>query len=168
MGTPFKQVKEFHRAFDPVEHKEVRALNKKTAEYRSGFKLEEIIEFLYAANSGEIKGFQESIDYLKETIDTEAKKIVNKKKEVEPLTDEVDALVDLLYFTYGSFVMMNVDPAPIFDIVHQANMGKIFPDGLPHYHETTGKVLKPDNWEEAFAPEPKIKAEIKRQIVKDN
>lgn len=168
MKTPFEQVKEFHQAFDPVKHQKVVALDKKTAEYRSSFKLEEIIEFLYAANSGDEEGFKESVDYLKETIDVEAKKVLEKKKSVEPLTDEVDALIDLLYFTYGSFVMMNIDPAPIFNLVHQANMGKIFPDGLPHYHEVTGKVLKPDNWEEEFAPEPKIKAEIKRQINQDN
>ncbi|MEG2937414.1 MAG: HAD family hydrolase, partial [Vagococcus sp.] len=130
---------------------------------RSGFKLEEIIEFLYAANNGDEKNFRESITYLKESLDAEAEKIIEKKKEVEPLVDEVDALIDLLYFTYGSFVMMNVDPTEVFNLVHQANMGKLFPDGKPRYHEVTGKVLKPENWEEDFAPERKIKKEIEKQ-----
>ncbi|MWO10827.1 HAD family hydrolase, partial [Escherichia coli] len=53
----------------------------------------------------------------------------------------------------------------IFEIVHQANMGKLFPDGKPHYHPVTNKVLKPDNWEEQCAPEPKIAKEIQRQIA---
>ncbi|MGX7025438.1 pyrophosphohydrolase domain-containing protein [Vagococcus hydrophili] len=162
--TPFNQVKEFHQHFDPIKHKGAKALTKEQAEFRSGFKLEEIIEFLYAANAGDEAGFNESINYLKETIDVEAKKVLEKKKEVEPLVDEVDGLIDLLYFTYGSFVMMDIDPTPIFNIVHQANMGKIFPDGKPHYHEVTGKVLKPDNWVKDFAPEGKIKEEITRQI----
>lgn len=161
--NPFEQVKEFHDHFDPNAHNEVMALDKKTAEYRSGFKLEEIIEFLYAANNGDEKSFRESISYLKESLDTECEKIIKKKKEVEPLVDEVDALIDLLYFTYGSFVMMNVDPTKIFDLVHQANMGKLFPDGKPRYHEITGKVMKPENWEEEFAPEKKIKKEIEKQ-----
>lgn len=164
MTTPFEEVKEFHAHFDPVSHDTVRALSKQEAEYRSGFKLEEMIEFLYAANGGNEKEFKESIAYLKETLDSETEKILEKNKSVEPLTDEVDALIDLLYFTYGSFVMMNVDPTPIFSMVHQANMGKLFPDGKPRYHEVTKKVLKPENWEEDYAPEPKIKAEIKRQI----
>lgn len=163
MKTPFEQVKEFHHHFDPIKHEKQQALTKEAAEYRSGFKLEEIIEFLYAANAGEKEGFKESVAYLKETLDKEAASILASEKQVEPLVDEVDALIDLLYFTYGSFVMMGVDPMPIFDIVHQANMGKLFPDGKPHYHEVTGKVLKPDNWAKDFAPEERIKKELGKQ-----
>ncbi len=37
----------------------------------------------------------------------------------------MDALIDTLYFTF-SFVLMGVDPERIFDIVHEANMGKVF------------------------------------------
>lgn len=164
--NPFEQVKEFHDNFDPNEHTSVQALDKKMAEYRSGFKLEEIIEFLYAANAGDETGFRDSISYLKKSLDSETEKIIASKKVVEPLVDEVDALIDLLYFTYGSFVMMNVDPTKIFNLVHQANMGKLFPDGKPRYHEITGKVLKPENWEEDFAPERKIEAELEKQKEK--
>lgn len=59
---------------------------------------------------------------------------------------------------------MGIDPDPIFSIVHQANMGKVFPDGKPRYRKTDGKVMKPASWEKDFAPEPKIRAEIERQI----
>lgn len=166
MTTPFEQVKEFHHHFDPVTHEKQNALSKEAAEYRSGFKLEEIIEFLYAANAGDEAGFKDSVNYLKETLDKEAESILASKKEVEPLVDEVDALIDLLYFTYGSFVMMGVDPMPIFDIVHQANMGKLFPDGKPRYHEVTGKVLKPENWARDYAPEERIEKELERQKSK--
>ena len=161
--NPFEQVKEFHKHFDPNEHSRVQALDKKVAEYRSGFKLEEIIEFLYAANAGDESHFRESISYLKDSLDSEVEKIIASKKQVEPLVDEVDALIDLLYFTYGSFVMMNVDPTEVFNLVHQANMGKLFPDGKPRYHEVTGKVLKPENWEKDFAPESKILKELEKQ-----
>lgn len=51
----------------------------------------------------------------------------------------IDALVDLLYVTYGSAVEMGVDLEPFFEEVHRANMGKIAaPDG--------GKSVKPDGW----------------------
>ena len=70
---------------------------------------------------------------------------------------------------------MGVDPERIFDIVHQANMGKIFPDGKAHFDPVTHKILKPDDWEEKYAPEPAIKRNcsassrlmsvIKREII---
>lgn len=82
------------------------------------------------------------------------------------MVDQVDALTDLLYLTYGSFVLMGVDPKPFFDTVHEANMGKIFPDGKAHFDPVTHKILKPSDWEERFAPEPHIKRELDRQIQK--
>ena len=81
----------------------------------------------------------------------------------DPLIAEVDALTDLLYFTYGSFALIGVDPQPIFEIVHRANMGKLFPDGKPRYHPVTNKVMKPEDWQQKYAPEPLIKEEIDRQ-----
>lgn len=81
----------------------------------------------------------------------------------DALISEVDALTDLLYFTYGSFALIGVDPQPIFEIVHRANMGKLFPDGKPRYHPVTNKVMKPEDWQENYAPEPLIKKELDRQ-----
>ena len=89
---------------------------------------------------------------------------MEKAEPVEdPLVAQVDALTDLLYFTYGSFALIGVDPKPIFEIVHQANMGKVFPDGKPRYHPVTNKVMKPDNWQADFAPESLIKKELDKQ-----
>lgn len=62
--------------------------------------------------------------------------------------------------------MLGVDPTRIFDIVHQANMGKLFPDGKPHYDPVTNKVLKPDNWQKDYAPEERIAKEINEQMKK--
>jgi predicted HAD superfamily Cof-like phosphohydrolase len=36
-------------------------------------------------------------------------------------------------------------------------------DGKPRFREGDGKIVKPPHWEENFAPEPKLKAEIERQ-----
>ncbi|HGR7921794.1 TPA: HAD hydrolase family protein [Streptococcus pneumoniae] len=93
-----------------------------------------------------------------------ADKVAKKTPAQQDLIGQVDALIDTLYFTYGSFVLMGVDPERIFDIVHQANMGKIFPDGKAHFDPVTHKILKPDNWEEKYAPEPAIKKELQRQL----
>lgn len=51
----------------------------------------------------------------------------------------VDALVDLLYVTYGTAVEMGVDLAPFFDEVHRANMHKVPGEG-------GGKSRKPERW----------------------
>ena len=56
------------------------------------------------------------------------------------------------------------DPEEVFEIVHRANMGKIFPDGKAHFDPVTHKILKPDDWEEKYAPEPAIKKELDRQL----
>jgi len=77
----------------------------------------------------------------------------------DTIEDQVDALIDLMYFTIGTFTLMGVEPESIFDIVHAANMGKVT-DGKVSRNEQ-GKILKPDGWE---APEPKIVAEIERQM----
>jgi predicted HAD superfamily Cof-like phosphohydrolase len=55
----------------------------------------------------------------------------------------VDALVDILYVTYGAAVEMGVDLAPFFEEVHNANMRKLPGDG-------GGKSRKPQGW---FAPD---------------
>lgn len=71
------------------------------------------------------------------------------------LTDQVDASIDLLYFVMDVFVEMGVDPDIPFNIVHQANMAKLWPDGQPimDYSVVPPRMKKPDTWE---APEPLI------------
>ncbi len=106
----------------------------------------------------------QAVNELHDALDKAERKMYTKTNwGKEPLIEQVDALTDIFYFTYGSFSLLGVDPTNIFDIVHQANMGKLFPDGQPHYHPVTNKVLKPANWQN-YAPEPKIAKEIQRQI----
>ncbi|MBO0439990.1 HAD family hydrolase [Candidatus Enterococcus ikei] len=164
IDNPFEKTEEFHTLFDNRRPKTPTLFSAKQAADRAGFKVEELVEFLYGAANNDPVVFKELVNQLKESVDQAEKKVLSKEKEVtEPLVEQVDALIDLLYFTYGSFSLLGVDPTEIFSIVHEANMGKLFPDGKPHYHPVTHKVLKPDNWEADFAPEPKIKAELERQ-----
>lgn len=165
IDNPYLKVKKFHEVFDPRdENSRIQELDWNHAKNRSGFMVEELVEFLYAASNNDLFIFEETTNYLKSSIDQAVKKIKNKDdNEVkDPLIEEVDALLDLLYFTYGSFVCLGVDPYEIFEYVHQANMAKLFPDGQPRYDKNTGKVLKPDNWQENFAPELKIAKFLKK------
>ncbi|HFZ9497149.1 TPA: HAD-IIB family hydrolase [Streptococcus agalactiae] len=162
----FNKVKSFHLLMDGETIETPRLYDSKEAGFRSDFKVEEIVEFLYAASQGNQEVFDQSIRNLHLAIDKARDKVISKDHPETPLVGEVDALTDLLYLTYGSFVLMGVDPKPLFDTVHEANMGKIFPDGKAHFDPVTHKILKSDDWEEHFAPEPSIRRELDSQIQK--
>ena len=80
--------------------------------------------------------------------------------EATTVEDQYDALIDLIYFAFGTFAEMGVRPDKGFEIVNNANMAKLFPDGKPRFREGDGKILKPEGWQ---APEPQLRAEIERQ-----
>ncbi|HGP9783416.1 TPA: Cof-type HAD-IIB family hydrolase [Streptococcus pneumoniae] len=159
----FNKVKTFHHMMDERTQEEPRAWDLEGATHRVGFKIEELVEFVRAASPSE-EDFGQAVSQLHQALDKAADKVAKKTPAQQDLIGQVDALIDTLYFTYGSFVLMGVDPERIFDIVHQANMGKIFPDGKAHFDPVTHKILKPDNWEEKYAPEPAIKKELQRQL----
>lgn len=54
----------------------------------------------------------------------------------------IDALVDILYVTYGMGVELGLDLEPFFELVHEANMKK-----GPGPVRADGKKLKPEGWE---------------------
>ena len=91
-------------------------------------------------------------DWMREEID--------EFLEAGTLTDQADAMIDLIYFALGTLVEMGVEPDELFEIVHNANMAKKWPDGKVHRNEMS-KVIKPSTWED---PEPKLKAALKRQM----
>lgn len=78
--------------------------------------------------------------------------------EAASIEDEADAMIDLIYFALGTLVESGVKPEALFDIVHLANMSKLW-DGTPVYGED-GKIIKPKDW---VAPEPLLVEEIRRQ-----
>ncbi|MFS9155815.1 Cof-type HAD-IIB family hydrolase [Streptococcus infantis] len=159
----FNKVKAFHHMMDERTQEEPKAWDLEGATHRADFKIEELVEFVRAASNSD-EDFQAAIAEMHRALDKAATKVSKTIPAKQDLIGQVDALIDTLYFTYGSFVLMGVDPERIFEIVHQANMGKVFPDGKAHFDPVTHKILKPDDWEEKYAPEPAIKKEIERQI----
>lgn len=79
--------------------------------------------------------------------------------EADNIYDQSDAMIDLIYFALGTMVEMGVKPQKLFEIVHAANMTKLWADGEPHFNED-GKTIKPPGWVD---PYPLIKKEIDRR-----
>lgn len=79
--------------------------------------------------------------------------------EAGEIVEQADAMIDVMYFALGTLVEMGLKPDRLFDIVQQANMAKLWPDGTPHYNEE-GKTIKPAGWED---PHEKLAMEIDRQ-----
>jgi predicted HAD superfamily Cof-like phosphohydrolase len=73
------------------------------------------------------------------------------------LIGAIDALVDLLYVTFGAAVEWGIDLQPFFAEVHAANMRKL---GGPVRED--GKKLKPKGW----SP-PDIAGVLKRELDDD-
>jgi predicted HAD superfamily Cof-like phosphohydrolase len=80
----------------------------------------------------------------------------------DDIYEQADAMIDLIYFALGTLVEMGLEADELFEIVQQANMAKLWPDGKPHYNPKDGKVIKPEGWED---PAPKIRACIDRVIA---
>lgn len=73
--------------------------------------------------------------------------------EAQTIADQADAMIDTIYFAVGTLVEMGISaPQELFDIVQNANMAKLWPDGKPRYNEMN-KVIKPEGWED---PEHKL------------
>jgi predicted HAD superfamily Cof-like phosphohydrolase len=83
-------------------------------------------------------------DWMREEID--------ELGEAKDVYDQADAMIDLIYFALGTLVEMGVQPDQLFDIVHEANMAKLFEDGAGRANQST-KIIKPPNWED---PKPKL------------
>lgn len=105
---------------------------------------------------------QKRYRWMKEEIDE-----FIEASEKGDIAEQVDAIIDAIYFALGALVEMGVRPDPVFDIVQEANMSKIWHDGLPHYNED-GKVIKPSDWKD---PHNRIQAAIagmKLSCMQDN
>ncbi|MDE5977055.1 MAG: HAD family hydrolase [Turicibacter sp.] len=75
---------------------------------------------------------------------------INEFLEAEnDIVEQADAMIDVIYFALGALVEMGIKPDSLFQIVHQANMSKIWADGEIHY-DSDGKVQKPDSWTDPY------------------
>lgn len=161
----FTLVKEFHTAFNHPIATTPTPLGVERALNRTIWTGEELVEFLHASSKSEGEFSKLYDSFLKGL-----QKAYQKSLKSEYITDDTDrivaqsdALIDSLYFLNGSFVEIGVKPQPLFEIVQNSNMSKLFTENgkkVAKYRED-GKILKSP---EFFPPEEKLKEEVKRQI----
>ena len=72
---------------------------------------------------------------------------LNEFLDAPDMAEQADAMIDLIYFALGTMVEMGIPPEQLFEIVQQANMAKLWPDGKPHYN-SDGKTIKPAGWKD--------------------
>lgn len=159
-------VKEFHEAFNhPVSDKPTvidaeRGLN------RTVWTGEELVEFLHALSKDKEQFAKLYYDFLEGLKKAYLKSLATEfiQDDTERIVAMADALTDTSYFLNGTFVEMGVLPQPLFEIVQNSNMSKLFTDEngnkYAKYRED-GKIQKSP---EFFPPEEKLKEEILRQM----
>lgn len=54
-------------------------------------------------------------------------------------------LIDVLYTLLGDACAIGIDIEKIFDVVHQANMSKLWPDCQPRFRPN-GKIMRPSSY----------------------
>ncbi|AJD93635.1 hypothetical protein JMA_43180 (plasmid) [Jeotgalibacillus malaysiensis] len=162
----YNGVKAFHEAFNHPVGVTPSPMSADLALKRAVWSAEELVEFLHQSSKDEAE-FLELLEGFKAGIEKAVTKSLGNaypENDHERLVGQADALTDELYFNQGSFVVLGLEPTPLFDIVQGANMAKLGADGKPIIRESDGKIMKPDGWEENWAPEPKLRAEVARQI----
>lgn len=85
---------------------------------------------------------------------------VRELREAGTVFDAADAYLDIAYFAIGGLVEMGINPGPLWQIVHAANMAKLQPDGTVKRRED-GKIIKPEGW---VPPDALLIREIRHQF----
>ncbi len=101
---------------------------------------------------------EDVINSMKGLLGANYKKTPVPDDEVDLITEQADALVDINYYVYNAAAKHGMNIDAVFNIVHEANMAKRFPDGKFH-KDHLGKIIKPPGWAEGD-----VKAEIIRQM----
>ncbi|MGB4823718.1 MAG: haloacid dehalogenase [Leuconostoc mesenteroides] len=159
----YQYAQEFHQSFDNREPNKPQPLTQSELINRVGFILEELTELAVSQCHNQTDVEQVFLE-IKQRLDAAKTKLGQKPiNRNSAIVQQADSLGDIIYLSYGSFVLMGVEPSEILESIHNANMHKLFPDGKPHRDKITKKVLKPAAWYTTYQPEPIINAVIDQQ-----
>jgi predicted HAD superfamily Cof-like phosphohydrolase len=154
----FDMVKNFHEAFGHPVAESPQMLSK--GETAAELKINELFSEEVLSISDRMKEFKWHSGRMLKRMSWVIEEL-GETMAAETLEDQTDGILDALYLLYGTLVEMGVHPLPLFKIVHEANMSKLWEDGT-YRKDPQGKTIKPPSW---VAPEPRIRRELKRQIL---
>lgn len=86
---------------------------------------------------------------------------MDELRQADTVAEQADAYIDAIYFALGGLIELGIDPSPLWNLTHAANMAKLQPDGTVLRDPVTRKVIKPADWVD---PTPAQQAEVERQI----
>jgi predicted HAD superfamily Cof-like phosphohydrolase len=124
-------------------------------ESKSEHMFEDCLEFAKLYNSRTGKYFQGKIN--KEFITKMVLDELHELKEAKNEAEEIDALLDAVYYILHHLAGTGLDIRPIWSRIHQANMEKF---GKGGYLRKDGKWMKPLNFQ---PPDEDIRKIIKEQ-----
>ena len=168
MDTAMLGVKEFTEGSMGVElPSKPKIIDFESAKVLSKFVMEEIFEFLWASHilpNEDTNIDQKEKELLAKYIKSHMQGILDSKikertdlrigtNEKEIISDQGDALVDMIYYIMNCAAKNGINLAKIFDKVQEANMNKgiLEPEtGKRKFiiRESDRKVMKPEGWKE--------------------
>lgn len=115
------------------------------------------VEFIIRMNCEELQELLLTVTEKDENVKDLLMSIVEKsnsplytmdgKDDITIMAEQADAFVDIDYYNCNAAAKAGLNTDDIFNVVHEANMNKKFPDGT-FYRNEIGKVIKPPGWEE--------------------
>lgn len=100
------------------------------------------------------------IDFIIKMVKSE----LGEMKRSKTFHDQIDAVVDAIYYLISLSAKNGINLEPFFRAVHRANMRKLV-DGLTKFDQKTGKNLKPEGW---VPPEEELKNIIEILKLEDS
>jgi predicted HAD superfamily Cof-like phosphohydrolase len=123
--------------------------------------LDEVME-LMATRYGPAEAKQKMIDMITQSKDIPKEDFsAQPTKELQDLhmcAAQVDALVDVYYYSQNAACKKGFNMSAVFDIVHGANMAKRDPATGQFIKRADGKIIKPAGWKA-----PDVEGEMVRQ-----
>lgn len=121
-----------------------QSMNKEEVKFIIRMVFSEMFELAQTVNTTK----EESVSFLQSCLDTiDYSRNVKFENDTELKAQQFDSFVDAWYYMLNAAAKKGVNLCRIFDVVHNANMAKKFPDGTFHRRDD-GKVIKPENWKE--------------------
>jgi predicted HAD superfamily Cof-like phosphohydrolase len=94
------------------------------------------------------------VDFIIRMVEDEIQELREAKDEAQ----QVDALLDAVYYILNHIATVQLDARPIWSLIHQANMRKFGSGG--YKRESDGKWMKPPDFKH---PDDDIREEIQKQ-----